>query len=106
MANRTLRAGIAGAPSGLKLAARRSAAKDFRTKTSVLAGEYPTLAPLNEHGEIKSGTLAEMAGKRPPENLCPPHRDHPSGPDDLGAFGDLARARPGKPPWPPKPPNW
>ena len=59
MANRTLRASHATAPSGLKLAARRTAAKDFRSKTSVLAGEYPSLLPVNEHGEIKSGTLAE-----------------------------------------------
>ena len=96
MANRTLRAGYAAAASGLKLAARRSTAKDFRNKTSVLAGEYPTLAPLNEHGEIKSGTLAELAEsyrlKTFARRIGMTRQALVN--DDLGAFGDLARNKP------------
>ena len=78
MANRTLRAGY----------------KDFRNKTSVLAGEYPNLLPVNEHGEIKSGTLAELAEsyrlKTFARRIGITRQALVN--DDLGAFGDdLAR---------------
>lgn len=58
-ANRVLRTSYQAAPAVLKQVARQATAKDFRAKTLVQLGEAPTLEKVNEHGEYKSGTMAE-----------------------------------------------
>lgn len=58
-ANRVLREAYQAAPATLKAIARQASARDFRAKTSVQLGEAPTLEKVGEHGEYKSGTLAE-----------------------------------------------
>lgn len=57
--NRTLMASYQAAPSTLKTVSKRSSARDFRRKTKIQLGEGPTLEKVNEHGEFKSGSMAE-----------------------------------------------
>lgn len=57
--NRSLRAGYDAAPDTLKIVGKRTTARDFRAKTSIQMGEAPTLEPVTEGGEFKSGTMAE-----------------------------------------------
>lgn len=56
---RTLRRAYEAVPSGLKRAARQTTAKDFKARYRVQLGEAPRLERVNEHGEFKSGTIAE-----------------------------------------------
>lgn len=56
---RTLRDAYNATPSGLKMAARQTTARDFRSKHRVQLGEAPTLEKVGESGEFKRGTLAE-----------------------------------------------
>jgi phage head maturation protease len=90
---RTLRAAYAAAPAGIKVVGRQTTARDFRTKTMIQLGEAPTLEAVNEHGEFKSGTMAE--GK---ETYSVSTFGRILGlsrqviiNDDLGAFTDLSR---------------
>lgn len=57
--NRTLMASYQAAPASLKSVAKKSTARDFRRKTKIRLGEAPTLEKVNEHGEFKSGSMAE-----------------------------------------------
>lgn len=57
--NRTLMASYQAAPATLKTVARKATARDFRRKTKIQLGEAPTLEKVNEHGEFKSGSMAE-----------------------------------------------
>lgn len=57
--NRTLMASYQAAPSTLKTVSKRSSARDFRRKTKIQLGEGPSLEKVNEHGEFKSGSMAE-----------------------------------------------
>ncbi|MBQ4824152.1 Mu-like prophage major head subunit gpT family protein [Leisingera sp. HS039] len=57
--NRSLMASYQAAPATLKMAAKRSTARDFRRKTKIQLGEGPTLEKVNEAGEFKSGAMAE-----------------------------------------------
>ncbi|MEM6440049.1 MAG: prohead protease/major capsid protein fusion protein [Pseudomonadota bacterium] len=59
--NRTLRAAYQAAPSGLRMLARQTTARDFRAKNRIQMGEAPVLEPVSEAGEFTSGTLAEAA---------------------------------------------
>jgi phage head maturation protease len=90
---RTMRASYAAAPAGIKTVARQTSARDFRNKTRIQLGEFPTLLAVNEHGEYKSGTMAE--GK---ETYALATYGRIFGisrkaliNDDLGAFADMSR---------------
>lgn len=91
--NRTLRAAYEAAPAGVRQMGRRTSARDFRAKHRIQLGEAPSLEKVNEHGEFKSGSMAEAAES---------YRIDTFGRvfgitrqalvnDDLGAFSDLAR---------------
>ncbi|KKL79886.1 hypothetical protein LCGC14_2010350 [marine sediment metagenome] len=56
---RTLRAAYQAAPAGVRGLARQTTAADFRTKHRLMLGEAPTLEKVNQHGEFKSGSMAE-----------------------------------------------
>ncbi len=57
---RTLRESYRAAPSGVRALARQTTAADFRTKHRLMLDSTGlTLEKVNEHGEFKSGTLAE-----------------------------------------------
>jgi HK97 family phage prohead protease len=56
--NRVLLDGYNSYPGGLKQISRQSSAKDFRAKSFLRLGEAPKLLKVNEHGEVKSGTMA------------------------------------------------
>lgn len=91
--NRTLRQAYDSAPAGVRRLARQTSAKDFRTKHRIQFSTAPTLEPVNEHGEFKSGAMAEAEesykigtygrivgfGRQAMVN------------DDLGAFNDATR---------------
>ena len=58
--NRTLRESYGAAPSGIRQLARQTTAADFRAKSRLmLDSSGMTLEKVNEHGEFKSGTMAE-----------------------------------------------
>ena len=57
--NRTLRQAYESAPAGVRRLARETTAKDFRAKHRIQFSTAPTLEPLNENGEFKSGAMAE-----------------------------------------------
>jgi hypothetical protein len=56
--NRVLRQAYNVAP-GIKRAFKPSTSADFRAKQRLALGDAPTLLQVNEHGEFKSGTMAE-----------------------------------------------
>lgn len=56
---RVLRNAYENAPAGVRAVARANTARDFRPLTSIQLSEAPTLLKVNEHGEFKSGTMAE-----------------------------------------------
>jgi hypothetical protein len=73
--------------------AARTTARDFRTVNKIMLGEAPTLEKLDEHGEIRAGTMAEAKEAYRVETFA-----RKIGvtrqmlvDDDLGAFSDLAR---------------
>lgn len=47
------------AESDIKKLARRSTANDYRKKTSLKMSQPPELLKVNEHGEVKSGSVSE-----------------------------------------------
>lgn len=56
---RTLRQSYQAAPAGIRQLARQTTARDFRAKHRLQFSTAPTLEPLNEAGEFKSGSMAE-----------------------------------------------
>ncbi|MAE45021.1 MAG: peptidase U35 [Magnetovibrio sp.] len=90
---RTLRDAYQTAPSGIRRLGRQTSAKDFRSINKLMLGEAPMLEKLNEHGEIKAGTMTEAKEAYKVETWA-----RKIGitrqvlvNDDLGAFSDLAR---------------
>lgn len=90
---RVLRDSYQAAPSGIRQLGRQTSARDFRSVNKIMLGEVPLLEKLNEHGEIKAGTMAEAREAYKVETWA-----RKIGitrqvlvNDDLGAFSDLAR---------------
>lgn len=90
---RVLRDAFQAAPSGIRRLGRQTSARDFRAVNKIMLGEAPLLEKLNEHGEIKAGTMAEAREAYKIETWA-----RKIGitrqvlvNDDLGAFSDLAR---------------
>lgn len=90
---RVLRDAYQAAPSGIRRLGRQTSARDFRAVNKIMLGEAPLLEKLNEHGEIKAGTMAEAREAYKIETWA-----RKIGitrqvlvNDDLGAFSDLAR---------------
>jgi len=90
---RTLRDAYQAAPSGIRRLGRQTSAKDFRSINKLMLGEAPMLEKLNEHGEIKAGTMTEAREAYKVETWA-----RKIGitrqvlvNDDLGALSDLAR---------------
>lgn len=90
---RVLRDAYQAAPSGIRRLGRQTTARDFRAVNKIMLGEAPLLEKLNEHGEIKAGTMAEAREAYKIETWA-----RKIGitrqvlvNDDLGAFADLAR---------------
>ena len=90
---RVLRDAYQAAPSGIRRLSRQTTARDFRAVNKIMLGEAPLLEKLNEHGEIKAGTMAEAREAYKVETWA-----RKIGitrqvlvNDDLGAFADLAR---------------
>ncbi len=90
---RVLRDAYQAAPSGVRRLGRQTTARDFRAVNKIMLGEAPLLEKLNEHGEIKAGTMAEAREAYKVETWA-----RKIGitwqvlvNDDLGAFADLAR---------------
>lgn len=90
--DRMLLPGYQKTPSTFKRIAKQTTNRDFRAKSMIRDGDFPTLLPLNEHGELKQGSLSESketiqlstVGRRlalTREMLIN---------DDLGYFADLA----------------
>lgn len=59
VANKTLRAGYEEAPQTFAPFTRRTTVPDFKQVKRTQIGEAPALELVNEHGEIKSGTIDE-----------------------------------------------
>jgi hypothetical protein len=90
---RTLRAAYQASPAGVRRLGRQTTARDFRTVNKIMLGEAPTLEKLDEHGEIRAGTMAEAQEAYRVETFA---REigvtrQVLVNDDLGAFADLAR---------------
>ncbi|TMV83112.1 hypothetical protein FGG78_23230 [Thioclava sp. BHET1] len=90
---RVLRDAYQAAPSGIRRLGRQTTTRDFRAVNKIMLGEAPLLEKLNEHGEIKAGTMAEAREAYKVETWA-----RKIGitrqvlvNDDLGAFADLAR---------------
>jgi hypothetical protein len=90
---RVLRDSYQAVPSGIRRLGRQTTARDFRAVNKLMLGEAPLLEKLNEHGEIKAGTMAEAREAYKVETWA-----RKIGitrqvlvNDDLGAFSDLAR---------------
>lgn len=90
---RVLRDAYQAAPSGIRRLGRQTTARDFRAVNKIMLGEAPLLEKLNEHGEIKAGTMAEAREAYKVETWA-----RKIGVtrqvlvnDDLSAFADLAR---------------
>jgi hypothetical protein len=56
---RVLRLAYQAYVGGLKRICKPSTARDFRAKSRLMLGEAPELLQVNEHGEFKSGSMAE-----------------------------------------------
>jgi len=90
---RVLRDAYQAAPAGVRRLGRQTTARDFRAVNKIMLGKAPLLEKLNEHGEIKDGTMAEAREAYKVETWA-----RKIGitrqvlvNDDLGAFADLAR---------------
>ncbi len=57
--NRVLRQAYAAAPSGVRVIARQTTARDFRPINKLALSEAPALLEVPEHGEVKHGTAGE-----------------------------------------------
>lgn len=90
---RVLRDAYQAAPSGIRRLGRQTSARDFRAVNKILLGEAPLLEKLNEHGEIKAGTMAEAREAYKIETWAKKIgiTRQVLVNDDLGAFADLAR---------------
>ena len=89
--NRMLLGAYALYTGGVRQIARKSSARDFRVKTMARLGEAPTLMKVNEHGEFKSGAMADSAETYKVETfgrIVGLTRQAIVN-DDLGAFTDL-----------------
>lgn len=89
---RVLRQAYAAYTGGLRQICRASTARDFRAKQSLMLGEWPELLQVNEHGEFKSGSMAEA---KTAYSLVTYGRifgvtRQALVNDDLDAFGDMA----------------
>ena len=91
---RTLRQSYSVPRSDIKLVARQTTAADFRKKTRIMLDSSGlTLERVNEHGEFKSGTMAESAESYKLDTfgrIISITRQALVN-DDLGAFTDLSR---------------
>jgi len=85
--------GYQSVPSGIKQVASASQAWDFRPVTALRLGPYPTLEKVNEHGEVKSGTIAQTkkAYELTTDGRIFAITRTALINDDLGAFSDLVR---------------
>lgn len=91
--NRTLRDAYQAAPSGLKMAARQTTARDFRLKHRLQLGEAPKLEKVGEAGEFKHGSMEEAEETYRVDTfgrIFGISRQAIVN-DDLGAFTDLSR---------------
>jgi len=90
---RVLRDAYQAAPSGIRRLGRQTSARDFRAVNKIMLGEAPLLEKLNEHGEIKAGTMAEAREAYKIETWAKKIgiTRQVLVNDDLGAFADLAR---------------
>ena len=90
---RVLRDAHQAAPSGIRRLGRQTSARDFRSVNKIMLGEAPLLEKLNEHGEIKAGTMAEAREAYKIETWAKKIgiTRQVLVNDDLGAFSDLAR---------------
>ncbi|MBV2359138.1 Mu-like prophage major head subunit gpT family protein [Thalassococcus sp. CAU 1522] len=90
---RVLRDAYQAAPSGIRRLGRQTTARDFRAVNKTMLGEAPLLEKLNEHGEIKAGTMAEAREAYKVETWARKIgiTTQVLVNDDLGAFSDLAR---------------
>lgn len=91
--NRTLRQAYDNAPAGVRRLARETTAKDFRTKHRLQFSAAPTLEPVNEHDEFKSGAMAEAKESYSVSTFGRIIGFSPQAMvnDDLGAFADVTR---------------
>lgn len=90
---RVLRDAYQAAPSGIRRLGRQTSARDFRSVNKIMLGEAPLLEKLNEHGEIKAGTMVEAREAYKIETWAKKIgiTRQVLVNDDLGAFSDLAR---------------
>jgi len=90
---RVLRDAYQAAPSGIRRLGRQTTARDFRSVNKIMLGEAPLLEKLNEHGEIKAGTIAEAREAYKIETWAKKIgiTRQVLVNDELGAFSDLAR---------------
>ncbi len=90
--NRTMRAAYQSAPSGVKMLARQTTARDFRLKRRLQLSEAPMPERVGEGGEFKSGTLteAEETYKLDTFGQIIGISRQAMVNDDLGAFTDLS----------------
>lgn len=91
--NRTLRQAYDSAPAGVRRLGRQTTAKDFRSKHRIQFSTAPTLEPLNESGEFKSGAMAEAQESYKVDTfgrIVGLTRQAMIN-DDLGAFTDVMR---------------
>jgi phage major head subunit gpT-like protein len=81
------------APSGIKPAARERSATNFRSLSTIRAGEFPELLEVPEGGEVKHGKSPEMAESFRVNSFAriwSITREALVN-DDLGAFADFSR---------------
>jgi hypothetical protein len=90
---RVLRDAYQAAPSGIRRLGRQTSARDFRSVNKIMLAEAPLLEKLNEHGEIKAGTMAEAREAYKIETWAKKIgiTRQVLVNDDIGAFSDLAR---------------
>jgi len=90
---RVLRDAYQAAPCGIRRLGRQTTARDFRSVNKIMLGEAPLLEKLNEHGEIKAGTIAEAREAYKIETWAKKIgiTRQVLVNDELGAFSDLAR---------------
>ncbi len=91
--NRTMRQAYDAAPAGVRRLGRQTTAKDFRTKHRIQFSTAPTLEPVNEAGEFKSGAMAEAQESYAVSTFgrIVGFTRQSMVNDDLGAFTDIMR---------------
>jgi hypothetical protein len=90
--NRMLRAGYESYQGGVRRICKESTAPDFRAKSKLNLSEAPALLQVNEHGEVKRGSMAESKTSYQLATFARIFGITRQAlvNDDLGAFGDLA----------------